>query len=307
MAEPAEPRRRREDPRIQQTRQLVLGATLALMAEHGSGAITVERIAERSGVARSTIYRRWPDLPRLYFEAFRQLRGQDAHELDGRHIGRPRQLHPGHRRASERPDLLLDRGVPPRQRGRLRALRRAAPELFDRDTSRGAAVFRAGIEHGWIRPEIDVWEAADVVRAPLVYTRLAKHELIDVDAALRAVPVILRTYGTPKALARLRSRAWARTKRDARPSSSRRRPSPERAERSGTAGDGQGPRDDGDDVQVAASRWRPTRRWNSGAMIASATATGSTSGGSSPLAMAARTIVAARRWRCLVIDRASDR
>ena len=55
-----------------------------------------------------------------------------------------------------------------------------------------------------------------MVRAPLVYTRLAKHELIDVEAALRAVPVILRTYGTPKALARLRSRASARTKRDTR-------------------------------------------------------------------------------------------
>ena len=53
------------------------------MAEHGSGAITVERIAERSGVARSTIYRRWPDLPRLYFEAFRQLRSHDVHEPTG--------------------------------------------------------------------------------------------------------------------------------------------------------------------------------------------------------------------------------
>ena len=40
---------------------------------------------------------------------------------------------------------------------------------------------------------------------------------IDVESALRAVSVILRTYGTPKALARLRSRASARTRRDARP------------------------------------------------------------------------------------------
>ena len=216
MAESAPPRGRREDPRIQQTRQLVLSATLALMAEHGSGAITVERIAERSGVARSTIYRRWPDLPRLYFEAFRQLRGQDAQELSGdasvdlANYIRATAAHLNDPTYFSIVVFLLANAAVSEHYAELHL------ELFDRDTSRGAAVFRSGIEHGWIRPDVDVWEAADVVRAPLVYTRLAKHELIDVDTALRAVPVILRTYGTPKALARLRSRAAARTRRDAR-------------------------------------------------------------------------------------------
>jgi AcrR family transcriptional regulator len=197
------PRPRREDPRIQQTRQLVLGATLELMAEHGSSAITVERIAERSGVARSTIYRRWPDLPRLYFEAFRQLRSQRTHEPTGdpqidltnyisdtaAHLNDPTYF-------SIVVFLLANAGIS-EQYAQLHL------ELFNLASSRGAGVFQAGIDHGWIRPDTDIWEAADVVRAPLVYTRLAKHELIDVDVALRAVPGIIRAYGTPKAIARL--------------------------------------------------------------------------------------------------------
>jgi AcrR family transcriptional regulator len=193
----------REDPRIEQTRQLVLGATLELMAEHGSAAITVERIAERSGVARSTIYRRWPDLPRLYFEAFRQLRSRDAHPPTGElaadlanyirdtaaHLNDPTYF-------SIVVFLLANAAVSDYYATLYR-------ELFNVGSSRGAEVFRVGIERGTVRPGTDVWEAADSVRAPLVYTRLAKQEPIDVDVALRAVPLVIRTYGTLETVALL--------------------------------------------------------------------------------------------------------
>jgi AcrR family transcriptional regulator len=201
---PGPPRRpRREDPRIEQTRQLVLAATLELMAEHGSAAVTVERIAERSGVARSTIYRRWPDLPRLYFEAFRQLRSRDVHAPTGElavdlanyirdtaaHLNDPTYF-------SIVVFLLANAAVSEYYATLYR-------ELFNVGSSHGAEVFTVGIERGTVRPGTDVWEAADSVRAPLVYTRLAKQEPIDVDVALRAVPMVIRTYGTPDAVALL--------------------------------------------------------------------------------------------------------
>ncbi len=71
--DPAEDPADRIDPRIAQTRAQVHAATLAIIAESGVRAATVERIADRAGVSRSTVYRRWPDLPRLYYEAFGQL------------------------------------------------------------------------------------------------------------------------------------------------------------------------------------------------------------------------------------------
>ncbi len=45
--------------RTERTRQAVLHATLDLLAERGFGALTVDAVAERSGVHKTTVYRRW--------------------------------------------------------------------------------------------------------------------------------------------------------------------------------------------------------------------------------------------------------
>jgi AcrR family transcriptional regulator len=61
------------DPRTERTRQVVIAATAELLAEAGFGRITIEAIAERAGVARSTVYRNWPDRADLLVEAWDQL------------------------------------------------------------------------------------------------------------------------------------------------------------------------------------------------------------------------------------------
>jgi AcrR family transcriptional regulator len=60
---------RRVDPRVAQTRAVVLSAAYQLLAEHGLGGATVEKVTEYSGVSRSTIYRHWPKPSELYLEA----------------------------------------------------------------------------------------------------------------------------------------------------------------------------------------------------------------------------------------------
>jgi AcrR family transcriptional regulator len=57
------------DPRIERTRRLVLSATADLVAERGYDKTTIEGISDRCGVARSTIYRHWPDKQQLVLEA----------------------------------------------------------------------------------------------------------------------------------------------------------------------------------------------------------------------------------------------
>lgn len=49
-----------EDPRLTRSRQLVLQATRELLAESGLRGFSVDAVVERSGVAKSTIYRHWP-------------------------------------------------------------------------------------------------------------------------------------------------------------------------------------------------------------------------------------------------------
>jgi len=57
------------DPRIERTRRVVLEAAAELLAECGFGRTSIEAISERSGVARSTIYRHWPDRNELLIES----------------------------------------------------------------------------------------------------------------------------------------------------------------------------------------------------------------------------------------------
>lgn len=60
----------RPDPRLARTRARALGAAYALLLERGVGQVTVDEVSERSGVAKSTLYRHWPSLDELLSEAF---------------------------------------------------------------------------------------------------------------------------------------------------------------------------------------------------------------------------------------------
>jgi AcrR family transcriptional regulator len=60
----------RADPRVERSRQAILDATLQLLAQDGDvGSLTVEAVAARSGVAKTTIYRRWRDKWELALDA----------------------------------------------------------------------------------------------------------------------------------------------------------------------------------------------------------------------------------------------
>jgi AcrR family transcriptional regulator len=49
------------DPRAIRSRRAIINAAVELLAEHGFAGTTIEAIAARSGAAKTTIYRHWPD------------------------------------------------------------------------------------------------------------------------------------------------------------------------------------------------------------------------------------------------------
>lgn len=56
--------------RTARTRERVLAAVAALLLENGYDALTVDAVAERSGVHRTTVYRRWRDTGGLLADSF---------------------------------------------------------------------------------------------------------------------------------------------------------------------------------------------------------------------------------------------
>ncbi len=57
-------------PRSEASRQVVLDAAYDILAEKGIAAFSIDAVATRAGVARTTIYRWWPNKGQLAIESF---------------------------------------------------------------------------------------------------------------------------------------------------------------------------------------------------------------------------------------------
>ena len=69
------------DPRITRSRQVILRAVLDELGATGYGALTIESVAARAGVGKSTIYRHWPDKIALIADAFALLQEERDPEM----------------------------------------------------------------------------------------------------------------------------------------------------------------------------------------------------------------------------------
>ena len=58
----------RENPRSTRVRQVILDAAVNLLVERGAGEVTASRVSQETGVARTTIYRHWPDQSSLLLD-----------------------------------------------------------------------------------------------------------------------------------------------------------------------------------------------------------------------------------------------
>ena len=187
----------RVDPRVAQTRKAVYAATLSLIAESGVQAATVERISERAGVARSTVYRRWPSLVALYCEAFAQLARRTPQPVQG-DTG-PELLRYLQDYADRLNDdtycsvlvALLDAAW------RDPGLAEVRGSLFDERSSRAAAIVDAGVASGQLRSDVEARQVLDAVVAPFLYRRVVHQQRISRTDVRRLRDDVLARFGTP--------------------------------------------------------------------------------------------------------------
>lgn len=164
------------DPRVARTKEHVLAVAGDLLADEGREGFTIDAVAKRSGVARTTIYRHWPELGDLLFDTFRAM---------GTSI-------PPASTGSVRDDLVvlygaLASGFETSCIGRcmpvLLDITRRDPSLAtlhkafiaERRTPSRTAI-EAGIERGELPDDIDIDGLIDRIAGPIFYRHLVVQE-----------------------------------------------------------------------------------------------------------------------------------
>ena len=163
-------------PRSAKAQRAVLDAARELFGEGGYSAATIDAVAARSGVAKTTIYRRWPNRASLLVEVLaevhtaavplpaggdpaRALVGELRDAADAMNGLTGRLLSALLGEAQHDPDVcaeLLEGLFYPRRATTARAIRRAQ-------------------ENGAIRPDVPPDIAADLFFGPLFYRLLVRH------------------------------------------------------------------------------------------------------------------------------------
>lgn len=166
----------RIDPRALRSQQRAVEAALELVREVGVGRVTMESIAARSGVAKTTLYRQFADLETLLFDAFESLK-------------RPNELPVEH-------GVLVDVGEWLQQFARMLTSddfaplmpaiievaersergRELAEEFAARRRQAMHARFQRAIDDGELRADVDVDALVTMLVGPLFYRRFISRQ-----------------------------------------------------------------------------------------------------------------------------------
>jgi AcrR family transcriptional regulator len=180
-----------EDPRVARTRAHVLQVAGEVLAEEGREGFTVDAVSRRSGVARTTIYRHWPELGDLLYDTFRAM----GHEVPAPDSG------------AVRDDLLalygaladgfsascLGRSMPVlldivRRDPTLQPLHRA----FVAERRRPSLLaIRRGMARGELPADLDPERLVDRIAGPVFYRHLVMHDPMTRDEVEALVADVL--------------------------------------------------------------------------------------------------------------------
>jgi AcrR family transcriptional regulator len=179
-------------PRGEAARQKIIEATQEVLLDNGLDGFTVEAVASRSGSARTTIYRHWPEPKDLVIDTLESLAGQfpvpDTGSLRGDLQAAATIVRP----------VLED----PRTRRLLLDVTRAAAEDTDIEKIRQRAIrerrqpvqvlLQRAIARGEIDPAIDLNMAMHLVEGPLLSATVLQNRPITDEMLTELVHRIVR-------------------------------------------------------------------------------------------------------------------
>ena len=175
---PHSPHPVRGRPRSAEAHRAVLNAASELLAERGYAATTIEEIAARSGVAKTTIYRRWPNRPALVVELLLEVAARVAPPPRVGEDPLPtlrRELHLVAKASQGLAGRMLIALLGEAERDP--QLREALVQgLFTPRRKATAAVVEWGQRTGVLRRGIPALFATDLIFGPLFYRRFIRQE-----------------------------------------------------------------------------------------------------------------------------------
>jgi AcrR family transcriptional regulator len=192
MTEPADPGRSRLAARGPKVRAAVLAAALAELAGTGYAALTVENVARRAGVHKTTIYRRWPDREALVADAVTSLATARIPFPDTGDIGTD--LRRFARSLVAWLNSPLGKAANAAQQSdaaRIPAVANARRRFLGDRLQRAAPVITGAIERGELPAGTDPAQLVSTVIAPIYLRLLVTAEPIDKSTADSAVRVAL--------------------------------------------------------------------------------------------------------------------
>jgi AcrR family transcriptional regulator len=176
--------RRAQPPgRGPKVRAVVLAATLTELTETGYAALTIENVARRAGVHKTTVYRRWPNREVLVGDAVTELAGTQVPFPDSGDIGADlRALARSLVRFLASPAGRAVIAVIRSDAGRIPAVADAQRSFRDRYRQAGPVIARA-IARGELPPGTDPAELVRSVIAPIYLRVLVTAEPIGPEIA----------------------------------------------------------------------------------------------------------------------------
>ena len=185
------------DPRVIRTRATVLAAAIDLLAERGYSGFSIEGIVERTGIAKTTLYRHWRTREDLLAAVIAELDGattlpdtgsvrQDLHDLLARRV-----------QAARTP--RWERCMPALVEASARHAELAAmvARLTAQALGQVETLLRRGIERGELRPDVDPQLAASALMGPVVFRRLLLHEPPTIQRVSAFIDLILQGIARP--------------------------------------------------------------------------------------------------------------
>jgi TetR/AcrR family transcriptional regulator of autoinduction and epiphytic fitness len=172
----------RIDPRIERSRVVILRAAVEELAAVGYGAVTVEAVAARAGVGKSTIYRHWPDKLALIADAFETFHERMVPSVDA--IPEREALERLLRHVAEVvADSTWSRCIPALIEGSVRDPRvRDFHHQYSADRRRALVeLIAAGAASGAFRRDLDPELAAAALLGAIFYRRLMSPDPFDPD------------------------------------------------------------------------------------------------------------------------------